>query len=126
MMKNEPYSVGTQKNAHRKRQHKATDDDIDLSQLVELVVLSIRERAARCRLSGSDRVITFRRKITWDMVPGEIVTIKPRKKWRYAGHPYLSGNVESTRLDVTIAIVFNIAYVKIRPPTTRCKQTMRF
>ena len=34
------------------------------------------------------------------MVPGEIVTIKPRRQWRYAGHPYLSGETESTRLDV--------------------------
>jgi hypothetical protein len=33
-------------------------------------------------------------------VPGEIVTVKPRKQWRYAGHPYLSGEIESTRLDV--------------------------
>ena len=34
------------------------------------------------------------------MVPGEIVTVKPRKQWLYAGHPYLSGEIESTRLDV--------------------------
>ena len=34
------------------------------------------------------------------MVSGEIVTIKPRRQWRYAGHPYRSGEFESTRLDV--------------------------
>jgi hypothetical protein len=34
------------------------------------------------------------------VVPGEIVTVKPRKQWRFAGHPYLSGEIESTRLDV--------------------------
>jgi hypothetical protein len=28
------------------------------------------------------------------------VTIKPRKQWRYAGHQYLSGEIESTRFDV--------------------------
>ena len=33
------------------------------------------------------------------MVPGDIATVKPRKQWRYAGHPYLSGEIESTRLD---------------------------
>ena len=34
------------------------------------------------------------------MVPGEIVRIRPRTHWRYAGHPYLSGEIESARLDV--------------------------
>jgi hypothetical protein len=33
-------------------------------------------------------------------VPGEIVTVRPRRHWRYAGHPYLSGDIEATRLDV--------------------------
>ena len=36
----------------------------------------------------------------WDLVPGEIVVVTPRKQWRYAGHPYLSGEIASTRLDV--------------------------
>lgn len=35
------------------------------------------------------------------MIPGEIVVVRPRKQWSYAGHPYLSGEIESTRLDVT-------------------------
>ncbi len=97
----EPYPAVTQKHARRKRQHKATDDDLDLSSLVELVVLSVKERAARCRLLGSNRVITLRASRLWDVVPGEIITIKPLRQWRYAGHPYLSGEVKSTRLDVT-------------------------
>jgi tetratricopeptide (TPR) repeat protein len=33
------------------------------------------------------------------MVPGEIVKVRPRKQWSYAGHPYLSGEIESTRID---------------------------
>ena len=74
--------------------------DLDLSGPVELVVLSVKERAARCRLPGSDRVITLRASRLWDVVPGEIVVVKPRKQWSYAGHPYLSGEIESTRLDV--------------------------
>ena len=36
-----------------RRQHKASDDDLDLSRPVELVVLAVKERAARCRLLGS-------------------------------------------------------------------------
>ena len=82
-----------------KRQHKATSDDLDLSGPVELIALSVKDRAVRCRLPGRDRVVTLRATRLWDMVPGEIVTVKARKMWRYGGHPYLSGEVESTRLD---------------------------
>ncbi|MGD8345439.1 MAG: hypothetical protein PVI38_12950 [Desulfobacterales bacterium] len=96
----EPYSAGTPTHSSHKRQHKVTDDDLDLSKRVELVALSVKERAARCHLLGSDRVITLRASRLWDVVPGEIVTIKPRKQWRYAGHQYLSGEIESTRFDV--------------------------
>lgn len=77
-----------------------TAEDLDLSGPIELVALAIKERAARCRLLGSERVITLRASGLWDIVPGEIVTVRPQKQWRYAGHPYLSGEIESFRLDV--------------------------
>lgn len=96
----EPYPAVTPTHTRRKRQHKATDDDLDLGKPVELVALSVKERSARCRLLGSKRVITLRASGLWDAVPGEIVTIRPRKQWRYAGHPYLSGEIESTELNV--------------------------
>ena len=86
--------------SRRKRQHKVTAADLDLSGPAELVVLSVKENAAHCRLLGSDRVITLRASRHWDVVPGEIAVVKPRKQWSYAGHPYLSGEIESTRLDV--------------------------
>ncbi len=95
-----PYPADIQKPSRHKRQHKATADDVDLSKPVELVALSVKERAVRCRLLGSDRVITLRPSRLWDVVPGAIVTVKPRKQWRYAGHPYLSGEIQSTRIDV--------------------------
>src|SRR5438876_6271047 len=96
----EPYPSETPGPTHRKRQHKATAEDLDLSRSVELIPLSVKERAAYCRLLGSDRRITLRASRLWDVVPGEIVTVKPRKQWSYAGHPYLSGEIASTRLDV--------------------------
>jgi hypothetical protein len=96
----EPYPVQVKAPSHRRRRHKATTDDLDLSAPVELVAFAVKERAARCRLLGSERVITLRASRLWDVVPGEIVTVKPRKQWRFAGHPYLSGEIESTRLDV--------------------------
>lgn len=36
-----------------------------------------------------------------DQTPGEIVTVRPRRRWRYARSPSLSGDIVSTRLDVT-------------------------
>jgi hypothetical protein len=95
----EPY-LPRVPDSRRKRQHKAASDDLDLRGPVALVALSVKERAARCRLLGRDRVITLRAGRFWDLVPGEIVTVKPSKLWRYGGHPYLSGEIESKRLDV--------------------------
>jgi hypothetical protein len=95
----EPYPAGLPAPSRRKRRHKAMAEDLDLGATLDLVVLSIKQRAARCRLLGSDRVITFRASRVWSMAPGEIVTVKPRKQWSYAGHPYLSGEIESTRID---------------------------
>ena len=83
-----------------RRHHKATREDIDLDKSVELVILSAKERTARCRLPDSNRIITLRAGMVYDAVPGHIVTVSPKKQWRYGGHPYLSGEIESSRLDV--------------------------
>ena len=48
---------------------------------------------------GSDRVITLRASRQGDVVPGEISEVMPRKQWRYGGHPYLSGDITTTRFD---------------------------
>jgi hypothetical protein len=96
----DPFPAEVLGPSRHKRQHKATDDDLDLSKPVDLVALSVKQRAVRCRLLGSDRGITLRASRLWDVVPGAIVTVKPRKHWRYAGHPYLSGEIQSTQIDV--------------------------
>jgi hypothetical protein len=76
-----------------RRQHKAGDDGLDLSRPVELVVLAVKERAARCRILGSGRVITLRAGSLHRIVAGHIVAVAPNKHWRHAGHPYLSGQI---------------------------------
>jgi hypothetical protein len=91
--------AGAQATTQRsRRQHKAGDDDLDLSRPVELVVLAVKERAARCRLLGSGRVITLRPGSLHGIVAGHIVMVAPNKHWRHAGHPYLSGQIASTRI----------------------------
>ena len=72
---------------------------IDLRGLIELIVLSVKQKAARCRLLRGEQSFTFRAGRLWDLVPGEIAIVKPAKQWTYAGNPYLSGAIESTRLD---------------------------
>lgn len=83
------------------RQDNAGATGIDVDNPVELLVLSVKDVAARCQLLGSDRAITLRATRLWEVVPGEIIRVRPHKHWRYAGHPYLSGEIESTRLDVS-------------------------
>lgn len=95
-----PYQPQALASPRHKRQHKVTIEDLDLSNPVELVILSVKERAARCRLPGRDRMIMLRAGRLWRLVPGEIVKVRPRKQWVYAGYSYLSGEIESTRLDV--------------------------
>lgn len=84
-----------------KPQHPVTVTDLDLNSSVEFVVLSAKKTALRCRLLGGDQVVTFRPSRCEDVVPGEIITVKSRKSWQHKGHPYLSGEIESTRLDAT-------------------------
>ncbi len=67
---------------------------------LELVVLSVMEKAVRCRFLDSDRIVTLRPRRFRGVVPGEIITVKPHKQWSFGGHPYLSGEVASSRLDV--------------------------
>ena len=78
----------------------AGDPSFDLSPRVELVILAVKERAARCRLLGTDAPIILRSSGLWRAVPGEIVTVRPREHWRYKGHPYLSDDIEDWRVDV--------------------------
>lgn len=96
----EPFPDSEQAPPLQTRRHKATADDLDLEKPVELIVLLVKDRAARCRLLGRDRVVTLRASHAWNTAPGEIVTVNPRKMWRFGGNPYLSGEIQSTRLDV--------------------------
>lgn len=96
----EPHPSENAAPARHRRPRKAASSELDPSAAVEMIALSVKENVVRCRLLNSDHVLTLRTNRTREVVPGEIVLVKPRKQWTYAGHPYLSGEVESTRLDV--------------------------
>ena len=66
---------------------------------VELVVLAVQKLAVRCRTLADGQRITLRAKRFWDLAPGEIVLVRPNKQWTYAGNPYLSGEIDSWRID---------------------------
>jgi len=84
----------------RSRAHKADPSELDAAAPLDLVVLAVKETAARCRLLGSERAVTLRAEGLWGLAPGEIVSVRARKQWSYAGHPYLSGEIVATRIDV--------------------------
>jgi hypothetical protein len=72
---------------------------LDLNRPVELAVLSVKKTAARCRLLSSGPIVTLRAYRHWDLIPGEIVSVTPRRQWTLAGNPHLSGVIESSRRD---------------------------
>lgn len=73
--------------------------DFDMSKPVDLVALSVTPRAVQCRLLGANKIVTLRTSHLRNVVPGSIVTVKPQKQWCHAGHPHLSGEIQSTRID---------------------------
>jgi hypothetical protein len=95
----EPYPKGAL-SLTRRRPQKATEDDIDMSQDMELIAVAVKGKAVSCRLLGKDRVVTIRPAGLWEVMPGEIIRVAARKQWRYGGHPYLSGEIKAWRLDI--------------------------
>ncbi len=66
---------------------------------LELLVLKVKEKALRCLNLKTREEITFRTGGTFFMIPGEVLLVRPRKQWTYAGHPYLSGEITASRID---------------------------
>ena len=67
---------------------------------VELVVLAVKERSARCRPLASHEAVTLRAPRLWDVVPGEILTVRVRETGRSGRTQSLRGEIVETRLDV--------------------------
>ncbi|NTV33307.1 MAG: cytoplasmic protein [Deltaproteobacteria bacterium] len=82
------------------RKPKATEDDLDMSRDLDLITLAVKGTAISCRIPGTERTLTLRPSGFVEVVPGECITVSPRKKWRYARHPYLAGAIAASRLDI--------------------------
>lgn len=87
--------------AGKARRPTATGPELDLARPIELAVLAVREKSARCRVPGTGMELTLRSEDLWTVVPGEMITVEGRKQWRYGGHPYLSGGILRHRVDVS-------------------------
>jgi hypothetical protein len=83
-----------------RKRPKATEDDLDMRKNVELIALAVKGNAVSCRILGKERLLTLRPGRPWEVVPGEIITVSPGRKWRYGGHPYLAGEITAWRIDV--------------------------
>jgi hypothetical protein len=89
----EPGPEPTRSNTGRTKRTAALSDSIDV------VVLSLSAQVASCKILSTGEVVALRAGRRRQVVPGEIATIKPTKYLTYNGNAYLSGSIESTRLD---------------------------
>jgi tetratricopeptide (TPR) repeat protein len=84
----------------RRRPAKASEEDIEMMQEIKLLAVAVKGNAVSCRIAGKERAITLRPAGLWDVVPGEILIVAPRKQWQYGEYPYLSGEIKTYRLDI--------------------------
>lgn len=89
----EPYPRVTQR-------QKAGEDDLDMRKSIKLVTLAIRTNAVSCRILGKDSPLTLRPSGYPEIVPGEIITVSPRKKWLHRGHLSLAGEITASDTDI--------------------------
>ena len=75
-------------------------NEIEPGSELELVVRAVKDRAASCSVLEGGQPVTLRASGIWELVPGEIATVRVKKRWLHAGTSYLSGEVEASRLDV--------------------------
>jgi len=102
-------SLGVLRGAHASRRAealrrlalgpRAVPEEVDTTGPVELVLLAVKDRAARCYLLETGKTITLRATGIWRAAPGQVLTLRADKCWRWSGHPYISGEIERVRTD---------------------------
>ncbi len=66
---------------------------------MDVAVLSRSARTIRCRILETGEVVTLRPSGIVEAVPGEIAALQVSKRWTSGKQPYVSGTIESTRID---------------------------
>lgn len=73
--------------------------NISLDKPVDLLVIAPMKTAIKCKIVNTGDFITFRR-AGFDEAPGEILTVMPSKVWKFRYTHYISGKVQSKRIDI--------------------------
>lgn len=76
-------------------------DDALPARPVTAIVLKVGAHDARVRLVDSDEEVTLKSASVQTIVPGHFITIRIAKRWSWSGHPYMSGEVLSWRIDAS-------------------------
>ncbi len=74
---------GTHDTSAKKQQETAFVFDQDKP--LDLVVLAVKQNAARCRTIDTQVEVNLRSEGLWVLVPGKIATVRPKKSWRFKG-----------------------------------------
>ena len=68
---------------------------------VEAAVLKVGTMStSRIRILDEDEQITLRSRGVFALAPGQIITLRIEKRWKYRGNEYASGKIERARVDV--------------------------
>jgi hypothetical protein len=76
--------------------------ELPFEKSLDFVLLAVNDRggSGTCRLLGADREVALSTQGLRSAVPGEIVTVEPKKVRTYRGRTCLSGEITGVRLDV--------------------------
>ncbi|MEQ9323747.1 MAG: hypothetical protein RIF41_31580 [Polyangiaceae bacterium] len=69
------------------------------AEAIEAVVLKVGANSARLRMRGVGDELTYRGEPS-RLVPGHVVTLTPRKRWKHRSFEYVSGSIDGVRVDV--------------------------
>jgi len=64
------------------------------------VVIRRSVKAARVRVLATGEVLTVRANDLWHVMPGHVVTLVLKRRWRHLGHLYGEGELRDARIDV--------------------------
>jgi len=76
-------------------------EDVRSGETLEFIVISARQEAARVRVPRTGEVIILKTRSAPEMIPGEFLTVRPRKSGTWHQQRVLSGDVVARRLDVS-------------------------